>query len=143
MPETHDAVRELEQAWARAEARGDSAALDALSTDGFRLVGPAGFVLDKRQWLDRYREGRFVTHELSLEEPSTVVYDETAVTIGRQVQHAEYQGRPADGEFRVTLISVRADDAWRLAGIHLSPVGGPPPFAQQRPGERSRTGGEA
>jgi len=143
MSEAQDALRELEHAWTRAEARGDSAALDALSTDGFRLVGPVGFVLDKQQWLDRYRDGHLVTHELSLEEPSTVLYDDTAVTIGRQVQHAEYQGRPADGEFRVTLISVRADEGWRLAGIHLSAVGGPPPFARQRAGERSKTGDEA
>jgi hypothetical protein len=29
-----------------------------------------------------------------------------------------------------THIAVRDEDPWRLAGIHLSPIGGPPPFAR-------------
>jgi ketosteroid isomerase-like protein len=131
MPEqdkTEEEIRELNQRWAQAETRGDVAALDALAADGFRLVGPLGFVLDKQQWLDRYRLGHFVTASLRFEDVETRRYGDTAVSIGRQVQQAQYQGHPANGEFRTTLIAVRDGGQWRLAGGQVGPIDGPPPF---------------
>jgi len=53
---TDEEIRELGRRWAAAEERGDTGVLDELAVDGFRLVGPLGFVLDKRQWLERYGE---------------------------------------------------------------------------------------
>ena len=131
MPEqdkTEEEIRELNQRWAQAEIHGDVAALDALAADGFRLVGPVGFVLDKQQWLDRYRLGDFVTASLRFEDVETRRYGDTAVSIGLQVQQAQYQGHPANGEFRTTLIAVRDGGQWRLAGGQVGPIGGPPPF---------------
>jgi ketosteroid isomerase-like protein len=132
MPEqdkTEEEIRELNRRWAQAETHGDVAALDALAADGFRLVGPVGFVLDKQQWLDRYRLGDFVTASLRFEDVQTRRYGDTAISIGRQVQQAEYQGHPANGEFRTTLVAVRDGGQWRLAGGQVGPIGGPPPFS--------------
>ena len=61
-----------------------------------------------------------------------------------EVQQSEYQGRPANGESRLTQIAAHDDDGWRLLGMHLSPIGGLPPFPQQRSGPRGQareTGG--
>ncbi|MGH2886043.1 MAG: nuclear transport factor 2 family protein [Solirubrobacteraceae bacterium] len=116
----------------------DTGTLEAISTSDFTLVGPVGFVLDKQQWLERYRSGDLVTGSLSLEDPAIRVYAAAAVTIARHIQRASYKGQPADGQFRTTHIAVRVDRGWLLAGIHLSPIGGPPPFAraaEQRAGE--------
>ena len=52
--------------WVDAELAADVDTLDALVTDDFRLVGPFGFVLDKQQWLDRYRSGDFTTTTLDM-----------------------------------------------------------------------------
>ena len=104
------------------------------------LVGPLGFVLEKQQWLGRYRSGDLVTGSLSLEDPAIRVYGEAAVTIARHIQRASYQGEPVDGQFRTTHVAVRVDRRWVLAGIHLSPIGGPPSFAraaEQPAGERT------
>jgi hypothetical protein len=124
-----DAIQALERTWAQAEMDADTGTLEAISTSDFMLVGPLGFVLDKQQWLERYRAGDLVTGSLSLEDPATRVYDETAVTIARHIQRASYKNEPADGQFRTTHIAVCIDRRWLLAGIHLSPIGGPPPFA--------------
>ena len=129
-----DAIEELETAWSQAERGADTGTLEAISTADFMLVGPVGFVLDKQQWLERYRSGDLVTGSLSLEDPAIRIYGEAAVTIARQIQRASYKGQPADGRFRTTHVAVRVDRRWLLAGIHLSPIGGPPPFA--RPEER-------
>lgn len=132
MPSTLEELADLDRTLTRAEISGDIAALDALATEDFTLVGPVGFVLDKRQWLDRYRGGALRTKALAFEDAVTHVYGDAAIRIGRHVQEAEFQGRPVNGEFRATHIAVRQGDRWRLAGVHLSPIGGPPPFAQPR-----------
>lgn len=129
-----DAIEELETAWSQAEMRADTGTLEAISTSDFVLVGPLGFVFDKHQWLERYRSGDLVTGSLSLEDPAIRVYGEAAVTIARHIQRASYKGQRADGQFRTTHIAVCVDRGWLLAGIHLSPIGGPPPFA--RPAEQ-------
>ena len=125
------AIQELETAWSDAEMWADADTLEAISTSDFALVGPLGFVLDKQQWLERYRSGDLVTESLSLEDAAIRVYGDAAVTLARHVQRASYKGQPADGQFRTTHIAVREDSRWLLAGIHLSPIGGPPPFARQ------------
>ena len=124
-----DAIQELEATWSQAEMGADTSTLDAISTSDFMLVGPLGFVLDKGQWLERYRSGDLVTGSLSLEDPAIRVYGDAAVTIARHIQRASYKDHPVDGEFRTTHIAVRVDRRWLLAGVHLSPIGGPPPFA--------------
>ncbi len=124
-------IRDLGQRWAEAEVRGDIAALDALATDDFRLVGPAGFILDKQQWLDRYRSGTLVTRSLRWEDVEVRVYGDAAVAVGRHIQQAQHQGNPVDGEFRATHIAVHDADRWRLAGVHIGPLGTPPAFLRQ------------
>jgi hypothetical protein len=119
-------LHDLERRWGSAEIDGDTAALDAIAVEDFTLVGPAGFVLTKQQWLGRYHQGDLITRALSFEDTTTRVYAGVAVTIGRHVQAAEYRGHPASGEFRATHIAVQDGSEWRLAGVHLSPIAGPP-----------------
>lgn len=125
---TTDDILQSGARWAEAEQRGDVDALDALTTDDFTLVGPVGFVLDKQQWLGRYRSGAFRTDSLSWDEVTVRDYGSAAVAIGKQTQRAEFQGQRADGEFRTTHVFVTDGDRWLLAGVHVGMLGGPPPF---------------
>lgn len=111
--------------WAAAEQNGDTDALDALAIDGFRLVGPFGFVLDKAQWLDRYRSGDLVTQELTWDEVSVADHGDVAIAVGKQTQRATYRDHPADGAFRVSHTFARRGDRWRLLGMHLSQAAPP------------------
>jgi ketosteroid isomerase-like protein len=117
------------QKWAEAEARADTATLDALTVEDFTLVGPVGFVLTKQQWLGRY-QGGFAPEEMSWDDVAVRDYGSAAVTVGTVTQKASFGGQRADGQFRVTHVFVRQRDRWLLAGEHLSPIGGPPPFAR-------------
>ncbi|HEX3831719.1 MAG TPA: nuclear transport factor 2 family protein [Solirubrobacteraceae bacterium] len=131
MTARHQPLDDLDRRWTEAEVGGDTATLDGLATDDFTLVGPAGFVLSKQQWLDRYRDGDLRMQALRFEGAATRVYGDTALTIGRQIQEADYHDRPVNGEFRVTRVAVRDDSGWRLAGLHLSPIAGPPAGARR------------
>jgi ketosteroid isomerase-like protein len=121
-----DDIRQLHASWATAEAAADAAALDDLAVDDFALVGPAGFVLDKQQWLGRYRSGALRHSKFEWSEEALRLYGEAAIALGRQAQRATYNGHPADGQFRTTHVWVCQHDRWRLAAIHLSPISAPP-----------------
>jgi ketosteroid isomerase-like protein len=125
---TAEEIQEIGKRWTDAEQRADVDALDALTTDDFTLVGPVGFVLDKQQWLGRYRSGAFRTDSLSWDEVAVRDYGSAAVAVGKQTQRAEFQGQRADGEFRTTHVFVKDGDRWLLAGQHVGMLGGPPPF---------------
>ncbi|HEU5003333.1 MAG TPA: nuclear transport factor 2 family protein [Actinomycetota bacterium] len=132
-------ILELGQRWAQAEQAGDTAVLDAMATDDFRLVGPAGFVLDKTQWLDRYRSGSFVMHQLAWEQAVVRKHGDAAVAIGIHNQRGAYQGRPIDGQFRATHVLVRDRAGWRYISQHLSPIMQPP----AQPGQAAESQGGA
>ena len=70
MTASHEQLTDLDRRWTEAEVDGDATTLDGLATDDFTLVGPAGFVLGKQQWLDRYRDGNrdLRMHSLRFEE---------------------------------------------------------------------------
>jgi catechol 2,3-dioxygenase-like lactoylglutathione lyase family enzyme/ketosteroid isomerase-like protein len=118
-------ILRLGQQWAAAEQRGDTDTLDTLTTADFTLVGPLGFVLRKPEWLQRYRTGGLVTRSLAWEDTTVREYGDTAVVVGRHTQQAEFRGTPVNGSFRATHVVVRQHGAWRLAGIHLSPIAPP------------------
>jgi ketosteroid isomerase-like protein len=113
--------------WAEAERSADTTVLAGLAADDFRLVGPFGFVLDKTQWLGRYAPGALVTSSLTWDDVEVRDFGQTAIAIGRQTQQATYQGRPSDGQFRVTHVFVRDQDRWQLASLHLSLAAPPAP----------------
>lgn len=124
-----DDIKELDrlgQRWAAAEQAGDSDTLDDLAVDDFLLVGPLGFVLDKRQWLDRYRDGDLVTSSLRWSDTRARVFGDSAIVVGVHDQEAAYHGQANNGQFRATHVLVRASGVWRLAGMHLSPIMTPP-----------------
>jgi ketosteroid isomerase-like protein len=123
--DTRTEILALGTRWAEAEQAGDTGRLGELAAPEFRLVGPFGFVLDRTQWLDRHAAGELVTSSLSWDEVQVRDFGETAIAIGRQTQQATYQGRPADGQFRVTHVFVRDGDRWALASMHLSQAAPP------------------
>jgi ketosteroid isomerase-like protein len=126
---TTTAIRDAGNRWVAAELAADVDSLDALATDDFRLVGPFGFVLDKQQWLDRYRSGDFSTAALQWHDVDVRDYGDSAVAIGTHSQEAAYRGAPSNGDFRITHVFVRDGEGWRIAGIHLSPMSFAPPAA--------------
>ena len=133
MTPTADEIRNLGATWVGAELAADVDTLDALATADFHLVGPFGFVLDKQQWLDRYRSGDFATTALTWHDVQAREYGDSVVTIGTQSQEAAYKGAPSNGDFRITHVFVRDGDRWKIAGMHLSPTSFTPPPAATAP----------
>jgi ketosteroid isomerase-like protein len=118
-------IPELEDKWTAAELHADAAALDELLADDFRAVGPLGFVLDKSQWLDRFRSGALRYEDVEWGDVDVRTFGDTAIAIGEWTQRGEHQGNSVDGRFRVTQVLVRRDGEWSLESLHLSPIAAP------------------
>ena len=123
-------VWHLTDAWAAAELSGDAAFLESVLVDDFIGIGPLGFMLTKQEWLARHQSGDLKYDSLDLDEVKVRVYGEAAVVIGRQVQSAAYRGNSIKAQLRTTLVLVHQQGQWRLASLHLSPIGQPPSFTQ-------------
>ena len=116
------------QAWASAERAGDAVALESLLHPEFLGIGPFGFLLDREQWMERYRSGDLQPCSFTFT-PDTNIrrFAGTAIVVGTQEQEGTHQGRPIDGSFRAALVLVHEPD-WRVAAVHLSlrsPPGAP------------------
>jgi uncharacterized protein (TIGR02246 family) len=128
--QTEQEVAQLADTWATAELRGDTAFLEQVLADDFVGVGPLGFLLSKQEWLARHQSGVLHVAAHSLEEVKVRTYSEAAIMIGRLSQQATYRGNPMNAPMRTTLVFVRQDGQWRLAGLHFCNIGQPPPFAR-------------
>ena len=124
-------VARYTEVWIAAELRGDVAFLQRALADDFMAVGPLGFMLTKREWIERHQSGDMTYAALTLDEVRVRVYDQAAVLIGRTVQDAAYRGNNVKAQLRTTVVLVRQGGDWQLVGVHMSPISPPPSFAQQ------------
>ena len=123
-------LKELGKDWAAAELRGDTAFLERTLADDFVGVGPRGFTLPKDQWLERHEAGKLKYKSFRMDDVQVRLYGDTAVMIGCETAEGRYE----DGDvrhdireqFRATLVFVKQQERWLLAGLHLSPIAGRP-----------------
>jgi hypothetical protein len=110
-------IDELLTRWAAAELAGAVGALDILLHDDFVAVGPAGFVLTKKAWLDRYATGGLRNDTLDWEGAEARDFGGTVIAVGAYTSSGKHQDRPIQGTFRTTHVVVGD----QIAGIHISP----------------------
>lgn len=119
-------LREVIEEWAAAEQRGDAASLEGALAEDFIGIGPRGFMLTKDQWLERHESGKLRYRSLELDEVQVRLYGDAAVVTGRQSAEGKYEDFDLRDQFRATLVFVKQRERWMLAGLHLSPIAGPP-----------------
>ena len=123
-------LNKLAEDWAAAELDGDTASLREILADDLVAVGPRGFVLSGEQWLNRHESGSLKDGSFGLNEAEIRTFGDAAIMVCRQTAAGVYEdenGRyDIDESFRATLVYVRQDGSWRLAGLQLSPILGRP-----------------
>jgi ketosteroid isomerase-like protein len=119
-------VMQLAEEWATAELRGDAVFLSDTLADDYVAIGPRGFMLTREDWLQRHQSGALHYSSFTLSDVQVRLYGDAAVLTGRETQTGMYQGQDIPGEFRTTLVWVRLQGRWQLAGLHLSPILPPP-----------------
>ena len=120
MTTTTTTVAELQHRFDRAELDADRATLEDLIADDFLSIGPKGFVLDKRQWIDRHDQFRY--QSLDVDELDVREYGGAALVRTVQRNEATYGDQHVEVATRVCQVWVDQGGRWRLAGIQFSPL---------------------
>jgi hypothetical protein len=122
MTEALDLVR----LWTAAEAANDAERLDAVLAENFVGIGPFGFVLDRAQWMVRFRNG-LENRAFAVEEPSTYDHAGAVVVVGVLNQQTSWQGNDNSGKFRLSATVVKEGDGWKLGSAHIGGLQPPGP----------------
>jgi hypothetical protein len=116
-------VLDLVARWAAAEADNDAGLLGGLLAGDFVGVGPVGFVLNRDQWLVRFRNG-LINRAFAVEEPQVHEHGGTAaIVVGVLAQQTSFQGRDNSGRFRVGLWGVSERKLAVVGAGQVSPKG--------------------
>lgn len=109
-------INEIIASWATAELNGSVEDLDTLLDQDFVAVGPAGFVLTKQGWLDRFSNPGVHYATFDWHGGDVRYFGDTAVVVGGYTQAGTIGDRVIDGSFSTTHIVV--DD--KIVGLHIS-----------------------
>jgi hypothetical protein len=129
--DTHGQLMKLGDELAAAEQRGDVAFLDRAVVDDFLLIGPRGFMLNKEQWLARYKSGALQPGTNQRDEVRLRIYGNAAIMTARETVSGSYEGQEFHNQLRSTRVFVKRNGHWLLAHTQLSPIVEAPPAASQ------------
>jgi hypothetical protein len=113
-------VADIQHRFDHAELVADRDTLEELIAEDFLSIGPKGYVLDKRQWIDRHDQFRYQaldTSDLDVRE-----YGGAAIVRTVQRNRATYADHPVEIATRVCQVWVDQAARWRLASIQFSPL---------------------
>ncbi|HST85141.1 MAG TPA: nuclear transport factor 2 family protein [Kineosporiaceae bacterium] len=113
-----DDLLKVRQAFDDAELRADRAELDSMLVDDFLSIGERGFVLDKRQWIARHDDFRYLGIDTT--EIDARRYERAAIIRCVQRSQAIWQGAELNLSVRLSQVWVQQAGPWRLAGIQFS-----------------------
>jgi ketosteroid isomerase-like protein len=125
MAENEDITATLYR-WAAAEASGDAEAIAQCLSEDFLGVGPLGFILPRREWLQRHDPGGLDYEKFELQDIYLRLYGDTAVVTALVEQPGTYEGNPIPQRTRSTLLLVKQGRQWRITTHHMSFVAGTP-----------------
>ncbi|MEU9825442.1 nuclear transport factor 2 family protein [Micromonospora chersina] len=111
-------IRELQQAFDEAEMHADTDRLNALLAEDFMSIGEQGYLLDKRQWIDRHADFAYLS--LTTTQLDVRRYDRAAIVRCVQRGRATWRGEVMTLTVRLSQTWVELPDGWRLAGIQFS-----------------------
>jgi ketosteroid isomerase-like protein len=117
--DSSSAVLDLIGRYAAIELAGDVEAYRELLASDFVGIGYIGIMLDAQQWAQRHRTD-LTNHEFQVTDPHVRIYGDTAVITAVQDQRTTVMGHNASGSFRLGVVAVKTDAAWRIAHIQLS-----------------------
>lgn len=132
-----DTTRQLDELalrWADAELRGDTDALREVLADDFVGIGPRGFVLGKRDWIDRHGTHALEYSEFTWDDVQIHLHGSVAVMTGRNHAHGIQAGNAFEGRFRGMLVLKHQGKHWRIVAAQLGPIAEiPQPLREHAP----------
>jgi ketosteroid isomerase-like protein len=113
---------ELEQKWADATVRGDTATVDSMLADNFVETLEDGTIFTTQAREHAYQSGQRHWDSAVIDEVKVQLYGDTAIVTGRWTGHGTMNGKVMAAANRFTDTWVRLNDSWKCVASHQSPV---------------------
>ena len=115
-------LMQLQRTVDEAETRRDLATLDRLLSDNYVFTAPNGAISDKRQLMDDIKNAKPEADQtINYDEVRVYPYEDTAVVNYLLiVKGQDPAGKAFTNRYRNTVIWVKQQRHWRMAGIHVS-----------------------
>lgn len=121
VPDVADVLQADDMRAAAARA-GDTAALDRIYAEEFRLITSTGIVRTRRDQIEEYGRGRIRYHSFERLERDATVLGTAAIVWSRERAVIMRDGEDVGGDHRVTRVYVLRDGRWQLVTAHASPA---------------------
>jgi ketosteroid isomerase-like protein len=80
-------------------------------------------MLTKEEWLQRFTSAGLKYEALDWDDVNVRTYGgDTAIVTGRSRQKVNDQGQVSESDLRTTLVFVKPEGRWQLAGLQFSPI---------------------
>jgi hypothetical protein len=117
-----DSLKAADRRLQAAQLAASADALDALLDDRLVFTGPDAKLYSKKDDLEIQRSGSQRLTEVTEEELSAIVADDTGVTFFRGWLAGRFMGEEFTAHVRYTRTWIRTPTGWRLLAAHVSPA---------------------
>jgi ketosteroid isomerase-like protein len=114
-------LKKIEQDWAEAYVKRDTAFLQRITTDDFAFIGPDGNMVSKAEYVKSI-EGDTVFTAFKIDELKVRVYGDAAVVLGLATITAKTKDEDESGRYSFTDVFVKQKGEWKAVSGHVTPV---------------------
>jgi len=119
-PATAELLARQADAWDKAIARQDRAAIEGNMTEDFRQIDGDGDIENKTSFVDGLMSSKLRIDPYTVEELEIRIYGDVALLSGRTRMTGAYDGKPFRSHYRYIDIYVRKDGQWRIASVQIT-----------------------
>lgn len=101
---------------------GDTASLRDLVAPDCQIIGPKGYRIGRREWIETHSSQVYQQVRLDLVESEVQAHGDVAIRCDLQRSECRYQGETIKGVFRVLNVWIRNRDQWQLTAIQYTGV---------------------
>lgn len=121
-PDATEEIRALENARNDAIVRGDSAALERMTSDDYTFITLRGELRSKAEIVKGFANGTFKYESREISDLNIRVYGNTAVVTGRSSQKGAENGKDYSGDYRFTRVYVRSAGRWQTVALQATRI---------------------
>jgi hypothetical protein len=115
-------ITQMENDWATALIKADSAFVDRIEAPEYLFTGPDGAMSNRADGIAELKTGVYVCTSFKIDDLKVVVIDNTAIAYGLETEKSTYKKKDSSGQFRFTDVYVKRNGTWTAVATHVSKV---------------------
>lgn len=114
-------LKKIEQDWANAYVKRDTAFVQRITSDDFAFIGPDGSMVSKEEYV-KSMTGDTEFTAFKVEELKVRIYGDAAIVLGLATVTAKTKGEEDHGRYSFTDVFVKQKGEWKAVSGHVTPV---------------------